>query len=50
MKKLNWKTCVFGIAALTGGIASILKGNAVEGITAILTGFGLLAAKDHNIK
>jgi hypothetical protein len=50
MKKLNWKTSFFGITAILGGIAAILKGNTVEGVTVILSGMGLISAKDHNNK
>lgn len=50
MHKINWKTSFFGIAAILGGIASIMKGHTMEGVTAIISGLGLAAAKDHNNK
>ena len=48
MKKLfkNWKTTFFGFATIVGGIAAILKGDLVTGITTIGAGLGLAAAKD----
>jgi len=48
MKKLfkNWKTTFFGFATIIGGIAAILKGDLVTGITTIGAGLGLAAAKD----
>ena len=50
MKKLfkNWKTTFFGFATVVGGIAAILKGDIVSGITAIGAGLGLGAAKDFD--
>ena len=48
MKKRNWKTSLFGISAILGGVVSILKGAVTEGVTAILAGIGLGAAKDHD--
>ena len=47
-KPKNWKTTFFGIASIVSGVALILKGNTIEGITAITTGLGLGVAKDHN--
>lgn len=48
MKKLlkNWKTTFFGFATIIGGIAAILKGDLVTGISSIGAGLGLAAAKD----
>ena len=50
MKKLfkNWKTTFFGFATIIGGVAAILKGDLVSGITAIGAGLGLSAAKDFD--
>jgi len=42
----NWKTSLFGLGALITGIATIVSGDVVGGVTAILTGLGLIAAKD----
>jgi hypothetical protein len=50
MHRINWKTTIFGIVAILGGVASIMKGSTIEGITAIISGLGLAAAKDHNNK
>jgi hypothetical protein len=47
-KPKNWKTTFFGIASVISGVAMILKGNQIEGFTAIATGLGLGMAKDHN--
>jgi hypothetical protein len=46
MKK-NWKTTIFGISTIFGGIATIIKGDIGSGATAIISGFGLLFAKDY---
>lgn len=42
----NWKTSLFGLGTLLTGIATIVKGDIPGGITAILTGLGLISAKD----
>jgi len=42
----NWKTSLFGLGAILTGVATIFKGDAVTGVTTILTGLGLVAAKD----
>lgn len=42
----NWKTSLFGLGALITGIATILHGDVVGGVTAIISGLGLVAAKD----
>ena len=47
-RRLNWKTTLFGVSAILGGAALIVKGNPAEGVTSILSGFGLLFAKDHD--
>lgn len=47
-KPKNWKTTFFGLASVISGVALILKGQIVEGITAITAGLGLGAAKDHD--
>ena len=50
MKKLfkNWKTTFFGLASIVSGVALILKGQMIEGVTAITTGLGLGVAKDYD--
>ncbi len=45
----NPKTTFTGIAAVLGGLASIFSGDYVSGITAIVTGVGLIFAKDFNV-
>ena len=47
-KPKNWKTTFFGLASLISGVALILKGQTIEGLTAITTGLGLGVAKDHD--
>lgn len=42
----NWKTSLFGLGTLITGVATIIKGDIPGGITAVLTGLGLFAAKD----
>ena len=46
----NWKTSFFGISTLISGIATIIKGDIQTGITLIITGGGLIFAKDHDNK
>jgi len=47
-KPRNWKTTFFGLASIVSGVALILKGQMIEGITAITTGLGLGVAKDFD--
>lgn len=47
-KPRNWKTMFFGAASIISGIALIIKGQMIEGITAISTGLGLGVAKDYD--
>lgn len=42
----NWKTSLFGLGSILTGVATILKGDPATGVAAILTGLGLVAAKD----
>lgn len=49
-KKLSWKTSLFGISTILGGVVLIVKGSIAEGATAILTGVGLIFSKDHNVQ
>jgi hypothetical protein len=42
----NWRTSLFGLGALITGVATILHGEIPGGITAIISGLGLFAAKD----
>ena len=49
-KPKNWKTTFFGLASVISGVALILKGQMIEGLTAITAGLGLGAAKDHDEK
>jgi len=44
----NWKTTVFGVASIIFGIGNIIYGNVEAGIASIVTGCGLLLAKDFN--
>ena len=45
----NWKTSLAGLGAVITGIATIVKGDIVAGITAIITGVGLAGAKDYDV-
>ena len=47
-KKGSIKTTLTGLAAILGGVVSILKGDIATGATTIITGIGLVLAKDHN--
>lgn len=45
----NWKTTLAGAASILTGIVTILKGDVVNGVTAIIAGAGLIVAKDHDV-
>ena len=45
---MNLKTTFMGIAAIASGIVSVINGHIQEGATAIVTGLGLIFAKDFN--
>jgi len=45
----NWKSSLFGLGAFITGVATIISGDIVTGVTAILTGLGLIAAKDSDV-
>ena len=47
-KPKNWKTTFFGLASVISGVALNLKGQMIEGLTAITAGLGLGAAKDYD--
>jgi hypothetical protein len=42
----NWKTSLFGLGAIITGIAQLLHGDVTGGVTAVISGLGLVAAKD----
>ena len=44
----NFKTTLAGLGSVITGIVMIVKGNVIEGVTAITTGIGLVLAKDHD--
>lgn len=46
----NWKTTLAGLGAIISGVALIVKGNIAEGVTGIITGIGLISAKDSDVK
>jgi hypothetical protein len=48
MKK-NWKTSLLGIGSIITGVAQFVTGNQAEAIGLIMSGIGLLFAKDHNV-
>lgn len=45
----NWKTTLAGIGAVLTGVATVVKGDIVGGVTAIITGIGLVGAKDYDV-
>ena len=47
-KPKNWKTTFLGLASVISGVALIMKGQLIEGVTAITAGLGLGVAKDHD--
>lgn len=42
----NWKTSLAGVSAILAGVTLIIKGDIGPGATSIISGFGLLFAKD----
>jgi hypothetical protein len=44
----NWKTTLAGLGAIISGIATAFKGDIVAGVTAVITGVGLIGAKDYD--
>jgi hypothetical protein len=45
----NWKTSIAGIGAILTGVATFITGDVVGGVTAIITGVGLIGAKDYDV-
>jgi len=45
----NWKTSLLGIGSIITGVAQFVTGNQAEAIGLIMSGIGLLFAKDHNV-
>ena len=45
----NWKTTLAGAASILTGIVQIIKGDIATGATAIVTGVGLIFAKDNDV-
>jgi hypothetical protein len=45
----NWKTTLAGLGAIITGIATIVKGDIVGGVSAVITGIGLVGAKDYDV-
>jgi hypothetical protein len=45
----NWKTSLFGLGAVISGIATAIKGDIPGGVSAIIGGVGLFAAKDSEV-
>ena len=45
----NWKTTLAGLGGIITGIALVVKGDIVGGISAVVNGVGLVAAKDSNV-
>jgi len=48
MKK-NWKTSLLGFGSIVTGVALFLTGDQAGAIASIMSGVGLLFAKDHNV-
>lgn len=48
----NWKTTLAGIASIIGAVSLFINdpSKTVEAVTALTVGFGLLFAKDSNVK
>lgn len=44
----NWKTTFLGISTVIGGVAMIVKGQTVEGVTMVLAGITGIFSKDHD--
>ena len=45
----NWKTTLAGAASILTGIVQIIKGDIATGATAVITGVGLIFAKDNDV-
>ena len=45
----SWKTTLFGLGSIFSGVVMIVKGHIPEGVTSIMAGLGLTAAKDHDV-
>lgn len=45
----NWKTTLSGLGAVITGVATIVKGDVVTGVSVIITGLGLVSAKDYDV-
>jgi hypothetical protein len=45
----NWKTSFFGFGVILSGVAMIIVNEYLIGATAILSGSGLIVAKDGDI-
>jgi hypothetical protein len=45
----NWKTSLLGIGSIVTGVALFLTGDQAGAITSIMSGIGLMFAKDHNV-
>lgn len=45
----SWKTTLAGLGSVLTGTALIIKGDPVAGVSVILTGLGLIQAKDHDV-
>jgi hypothetical protein len=48
MKK-NWKTSLLGLGSIVTGVALFLTGDQAGAIASIMSGVGLLFAKDHSV-
>lgn len=46
----NWKTTLSGLAALLTGATLIVAGDYTTGVASVVSGIGLIFAKDSNAK
>lgn len=47
--RINWKTSLAGLGGIATGIGLLIKGQIFEGVSSIITGAGLIGAKDFNV-
>ena len=45
----NWKTTLAGLGAVLTGVATVVKGDIVGGVSDIIAGVGLFGAKDYDV-
>lgn len=45
----NWKTTLTGLASIGAGVILIIKGQVEAGATSVISGLGLIFAKDNDV-